>query len=46
MLSLLCDLSLKRKNVIVAEQCVLNSAKLYFTLYFIVGTLYLGTAYT
>ena len=38
--SLLCDLSSKRKNVFVAVWFVLNSAKFYFTTYFTVGTTY------
>ena len=36
--SLLYDLSLKRKNVFAVVLFVLNSAKFYFTMYFTVGT--------
>ena len=38
--SLLNDLSLKKKNCIVAVRCVLWSAKFCFTTYFTVGTSY------
>ena len=38
--SLLNDLSLKKKNVIVAVGYVLNSTKSFFTTYFTVGTPY------
>ena len=36
--SLLYDLSLKRKDVIAAVRYVLNSAKFYFTTYFTIDT--------